>query len=137
MPRPNNTPTFWQLIAFLTVGTAAAATYAVLTIAVIRLTAVSPVPASIAIYCLVIPVAFFAQRRLVFGSTAAPGRQFRLYCAMQVSCAALLAWGGVGFFTGHFLIDSIILFVMAGLAALLSYALCHYVIFPRSSAGGL
>lgn len=121
-------------IRFLAVGGSFSLGFAVITAGLIRVFALPPLPTSIVVYLLCIPLAFLAQKKIAFRASAAGRYALMIYASVQVGSLAVVSTISSRFVTYSFLLDTLLYLVTAGSAAVVSYLICRFVIF-RPPAG--
>ena len=120
------------VLRFLLVGSTFSAIYSALSAALVQIASVPAFPLSVALYCLMIPPAFLAQRRFTFRSAGSNG--FPIYATVQVCCFAAAALVSTAFLTGIWLLDALLLLATAGSSAVASFLACRYVVFRQPDA---
>ncbi|WP_353227624.1 GtrA family protein [Novosphingobium sp.] len=106
------------------VGVASGLVYAVVTMALVRMGGIAPVPASIAGYCASVPLGFVGHRRFSFRSRGAWTAEALRFCATQAMNIAVTAgamhgataWLGVSYVWG--MVGAVTLVPLANFACL-------------------
>ena len=126
----NNAPsTLASFVRFLAVGGSFSLGYALLTTALINFAGAPPLPTSIIVYLVCIPLAYLAQRAYAFQGRQDGRNGVVIYAATQVACLAFVATIASRFVTYVFWIDTVIYLAAAGSAAVASYLICRFIIF--------
>ena len=129
-------PQIWSFLRFLAVGGSFSLGYSVMTAALIRFAGAPPFATSVIVYLLCIPAAFWAQKKIAFRADQTGCAAMLIYAATQVASLAIVSTVTTRLLTMNFLIDTLILLVTAGSAAVISYLICRFIIFrtPRGSS---
>lgn len=127
-------PQIWSFLRFLAVGGSFSLGYSVVTAALIRFAGAPPFATSVIIYLLCIPAAFWAQRKIAFRADQTGRGAMLIYAATQVGSLAIVSTVTTRLLTKNFVIDTLILLMTAGSAAVISYLICRFIIF-RSPPG--
>ncbi|WP_341367837.1 GtrA family protein [Yoonia sp. BS5-3] len=122
----------WAFLRFLAVGGSFSLSYALVTSALIRFASAPPLPTSVIIYLLCIPLAFWAQKKIAFRADQTGRSAMLIYAGTQVASLAVVSTITSRFVTRIFLWDTLIFLVTAGTAAVVSYAICRFIIFRHS-----
>lgn len=120
-------------LRFLAVGGSFSLGYAIVTSALIRFVAAPPLPTSVVVYLICIPVAFWAQKKIAFRAEQSGKSAMLIYAGTQVGSLAVVSTITSRFVTRIFLVDTAIFLVTAGVAAVASYIICRFVVFRPSS----
>lgn len=123
----------WAFVRFLAVGGSFSLGYAVVTSALIRFAGAPPLPTSVVVYLLCIPVAFWAQKKIAFRADQTGKSAMLIYAGTQVASLAVVSTITSRFVTRMFLVDTALFLVTAGAAAVASYLICRFVIFKPPS----
>jgi putative flippase GtrA len=119
-------------LRFVVIGGSFSLIFSAVTAALIRFAATPPLPTSVVVYALFIPVAFHCQRRFAFRAQDTRKTAFPLYLATQLASLALVATVTTRFVTRDFWLDTALFLATSTLAAVLSYLIGRYVTFaPR------
>ena len=118
-----------MLLRFLMVGGGFAGVYAVATALLVSGAGLPPLPTSVVLYAICIPLAFQAQRRVTFRVARTRASGFWIYAGVQLLCLAGVAAITTRFVTGTFLWDTAIFLVTAGSAAGLSFVVSKLFAF--------
>lgn len=118
-----------ELIRFALVGVAFSLIYALTTAALTSYAAAPPVPTAIGVYLACIPLAYAAQARWAFRRAASAGGAPWIYAATQIASLAVVTVLTRGLASGQFWRDAALYLVCAGAAALISFAICRWIIF--------
>ena len=121
-------------LRFVAVGGSFSVIFAVTTAALIGFAGTAPLPTSVVVYLCCIPPAFLAQRRIAFRASSSGRNAVFIYAATQLISLAFVATITSRFATAQFWLDTLLYLVTAGLAAVMSYLICRFIIF-RSSEG--
>lgn len=121
---------------FLAVGGSFSLGYAVVTSALIRFAAAPPLPTSVIVYLICIPLAFWAQKKIAFRADQTGRSAMFIYGATQVASLAVVSTITSRFVTRVFIYDTLIFLVTAAAAAVVSYLICRYIIFRPSGSDG-
>ena len=126
--RPN------MILRFLAVGAGIALLYAILAATATSRLPLPPALSSGILWVLCIPVAFWLQRRFTF-TTRTPHRHgLWLYAATQVLGIGIAATVSYFLATGAFRHDLFVHLLASGLAAVASFLISHWIVFPHRSA---
>jgi len=118
---------------FLLVGGSFSLGYALIMAALIRFAGAPPLATSIVIYLICIPLAFLAQKRLAFRADTTGRGAVWIYGGTQVVSLAFVSLITSRFVTRDFVLDTILYLVTAGVAAVISFLICRYIIFRTAS----
>ncbi|KAF0137886.1 MAG: Uncharacterized protein FD152_3 [Xanthobacteraceae bacterium] len=121
-------------LRFLFVGATLAALYA--TLAALA-TSQLPLPKALSsalIWMLCIPIGFWTHRRFTFTTRTAHRHGLWLYAATQVLGIGIAAGVSFLFARGQFWPDLLVHLLASGLAAVASYLINHWIIFPDPPA---
>ncbi len=121
-------------LRFLIVGGSFSLGYAVVTAALIRFAQAPPLPTSVIVYLICIPLAFWAQKKIAFRADQTGRSAMLIYGATQVASLAIVSTVTSRFVTRNFFFDTALFLVTAGIAAVASYLICRYIIFRSQSA---
>lgn len=121
-------------LRFLIVGGSFSLGYAVVTAALIRFAQAPPLPTSVIVYLICIPLAFWAQKKIAFRADQTGRSAMLIYGATQVASLAIVSTVTSRFVTRNFFFDTALFLVTAGIAAVASYLICRYIIFRPQSA---
>lgn len=124
-----------RLARFLIVGGLAALTYATICTLLVQAFPEHKTAIGIGVNLALIPIVFLAQRHLTFRSDGHWLRELLQYGGLQVASTAISTWTLVRFVTGNPYLDMIAFLAIAALAAIITYALCHSVIFRDTALG--
>lgn len=122
------------LLRFLAVGGGMAALYAFLAALA---TSQLPLPKALSsglVWVLCIPLGFWLHRRLTFTSRKAHRHGLWLYAATQILGIGIAAGISYLLATGVFRHDLVVHLLASGLAAVASYLINHWIVFPHPSA---
>ena len=114
---------------FLLVGGGFSAIFALTTTVLINFFDTPPLPTSIAVYALCIPLAFTAQDRFTFRGNRNSRHALLIYAGVQIACLAVVSTISSTFVSRVFWLDTLVYLVTAAVAALFSFAICRFVIF--------
>ena len=120
-------------VRFAMVGGSFSLGYAIITAGLIRFAAAPPLPTSIIVYLVCIPLAFYAQKKFAFRAQGAGRNAMLIYAGTQVASLAVVSTITSRFVTRNFLLDTGLFLVTAGTAAVVSYLICRFVIFKTLS----
>jgi putative flippase GtrA len=123
-------------VRFVMVGGSFSLIYAATTAGLIRFTATPPFAASILVYLLCIPPAFWAQRHFAFRAEKSGRGRFWIYGTTQIASLTLITSVATHFVTQNFWKDTFIFLVTAAAAAIISFAICRNIIFKNTSTTG-
>ncbi|EBA13903.1 GtrA family protein [Roseobacter sp. CCS2] len=130
MSGPNQ---IWTFMRFLIVGGSFSLGYALVTAGLINFAEMPPLLTSVMVYLLCIPLAFLAQKKFTFRDGRSGKTAMLIYGATQLGSLAIVSTITSRFVTRNFVIDTALFLATAGMAAVVSYLICRYVIFrPRS-----
>lgn len=118
---------------FVIVGGSFSFGFAVVTAGLIRFANTPPLPTSVIVYLLCIPLAFRAQRAFAFRATQTDRSAMWVYGATQIASLAVVSAVTSRFVTRDFFYDTVLFLVTAGVAAVISYLICRFVIFKQGS----
>lgn len=118
---------------FAMVGGSFSLGYAILTAGLIRFVDAPPLPTSIIVYLICIPLAFYAQKKFAFRAEGAGRNAMLIYTGTQVASLAVVSTITSRFVTKNFVLDTGLFVVTAGTAAVASYLICRFVIFRTPS----
>ena len=121
-------------LRFLAVGGSFSLGYAVVTSALIRFADAPPLPTSVIVYLVCIPLAFLAQKKIAFRVDQTGRSAILIYGATQVASLAVVSTITSRFVTRVFIVDTLIFLVTAAAAAVVSYLICRFVIFKPSGS---
>ncbi len=122
-----------RFLRFLAVGGSISFGYAIITAGLIRFADAPPLPTSVIIYLICIPIAFLAQKKIAFRADQTDRSAMLIYAATQLGSLAVVSTIISRFVTKNFFFDTALFLVTAGTAAIVSYLICRYVIFrPKS-----
>ena len=120
-------------IRFALVGGSFSLIYAVVSAAIINWTDIDPFWVSVGLFILCIPFAFQAQRRFAFRVTVLRRYAFLAYALTQVGSIALVSAITRSFITQDFAVDTMVMGLTVGLAAVVSYAIGRLFTFKPSA----
>jgi putative flippase GtrA len=123
------------LARFLAVGGIAALTYATACTLIVQAFPDHKTAIGIGVNFVLIPIVFLAQRRLTFQSDGNWLREFLQYGGLQIASTAISTWTLVHFVTGNPYLDLIAFLAIAAFAAIITYVVCHSVIFRDTALG--
>ena len=123
----------WAFVRFLAVWGSFSLGYAIVTSALIRFAGAPPLPTSVVVYLLCIPVAFWAQKKIAFRAEQTGKSAIFIYAGTQVASLAVVSTITSRFVTRMFIVDTALFLVTAGAAAVASYLICRFVIFKQPS----
>jgi putative flippase GtrA len=118
-----------KLFTFLLVGGLAAGTYSLVCTALVHWLPAWRAAISISVHTTLIPIAYFAQRRLTFQSENPPLCEFAQYAGLQIISICLSTALLVRLVTESPYVNIAIFLMIAGLAAIISYFICNIFIF--------
>jgi putative flippase GtrA len=116
-------------LRFLIVGGTFSLSYSLLTAALINFANAPAFAVTVVVYLLCIPAAFYAQKHVAFRMEHTQGSAFVTYFATQVGSLVIVSAITTRFVTKVFWIDTAILLVTAGSAAVLSYVIGRFITF--------
>jgi putative flippase GtrA len=117
------------IFRFIIVGSAFSLIYAVLVVALVQFVHARPFITSIIIYFAIIPLAFFAQKKITFQSDQAGRFAIFVYAATQFFCLFATSLIASLLITNIFILDVGIYIATSGSSASLSYLICRIFIF--------
>jgi len=123
-----------RLLRFVVVGGSFSLGYALLTAALISFGDTPPLPTSVIVYLICIPLAYLAQRQFAFGGATGGRYGPIIYAATQIVSLAVVSTLANRFVTASFWLNTGLYLVIAGLAAVASYLICRFVIFRSPPA---
>ena len=118
-----------KLLRFLLVGGSAAAIYALACTLLVNWLPDWRAAISIGVHAMMIPIAFFAQRRLTFRSSNPPLEEFAQYAGLQIASNSISTWALVRLVTTSPYLNIAVFLMIAGFAAIISYFICNTLIF--------
>lgn len=124
-----------KVLSFFAVGTLSAGLYAAACALLVLWLPTWKTAIMIAVYTALIPIAFFAQRRLTFRSSGPVLREMIEYGGLQIASVVVSTWLLGRFVTGDPLRNLAVFLLIAGLAAILSFAVCNSLIFLGGAEG--
>ncbi len=116
-------------LRFALVGGGFSLSYAVVSAALINWTPVNPYLISVGLFILCIPLAFRAQQHFAFRAATLRRNAFWIYGATQVGSIAVVSAITTHFVTYNLAIDTVIMGITVGLAAVASYVIGRFVTF--------
>jgi len=121
-----------KLMLFLAVGGTATATYAsISTILTLRFPSYKA-QIGLVVYAGLIPIAFLAQRYITFQSRGSIYRELCFYTLLQTASIMLSSSLLVRYLTDNPYLNFVIFLLIAGGAAIISFALCNLYIFRNA-----
>ena len=114
---------------FAAVGVSFSLIYAVVTSALISVMQAPAFLTSVAVYLICIPLAFVAQRRFAFDRAQPMRGGVLVYGAVQIVALVAVSFVSSRFVQGVWAFDTVLYFVTAGAAAVVSFAISRFVIF--------
>lgn len=118
---------------FVFVGGSFSLGFAVVTAGLIRFANTPPLPTSVIVYLLCIPLAFWAQKAFAFRAAQTDRSAMLVYGATQIASLGVVSTVTSRFVTRDFIYDTALFLITAGVAAVVSYLICRFVIFKRGS----
>ena len=119
----------WAFARFLLVGGSFSLAYALVMAALIGMVDAPPLPTSMIVYLLCIPLAFLAQKKFTFRDDQSGKAAMLIYGVTQLGSLTFVSAISSRFVTKNFILDTGLFLVTAGTAAVISYLICRYVIF--------
>lgn len=116
-------------LRFALVGGAFSLGYAVVSAALINWTFINPFMISVGLFIMCIPLAFRAQQNFAFRATTLRRNAFWIYAATQVASIAVVSAITTTFVTYDLIIDTVIMGITVGLAAVASYLIGRLITF--------
>lgn len=124
-----------KLLRFLAVGGLASVVYATACTLLVQTFPEHKTAIGIGVNIVLIPIVFLAQRRLTFQSDGNWLRELLQYGGLQIASITVSTWTLVRFVTGNPTLDMIAFLAIAALAAIITYVVCHSVIFRDTALG--
>jgi putative flippase GtrA len=120
-----------QFLRFLIVGGSSAATYVVACTTLAYLFFEYRAAISVAVHCALIPITFFFQRHVTFRSSGAFAKQFLGYFTLQAFSISVSTALLARFLTDRPYLNAVTYLTIAGLAAIVSFAVCKFLVFEH------
>jgi putative flippase GtrA len=124
-----------RLARFLVVGGLAAVTYAGVCTLLVQAFPEHKAAIGIGVNFALIPIVFLAQRHVTFRSDGHWLRELVQYAGLQVVSITISTWTLVRFVTGNPYLDMIAFLAIAAFAAIITYVVCHSIIFRDTALG--
>jgi putative flippase GtrA len=128
-----NTEHIRAFLRFAMVGGSFSLGYAIVTAGLIRFADMPPLPTSVVVYLVCIPLAFYAQKSFAFRADQTGRSAMLIYAGTQIASLAVVSTITSRFVTRNFILDTGLFVVTAGTAAVASYLICRFVIFRTRS----